>query len=110
MIRDKSCVVKVTYRISPPVTNQVLNALFADVWPNHRRTNFQPLLRRAVVYVCAYEGERLVGFAKGIGDGGVHGFLLDPTVALDRQRRGIGRKLVEVCVRESRRLGIEWLH
>ncbi len=101
---------KVLYRISSPVKNRELNALIASAWPNHRRKNLQPVLRRALIYVCAYEGSRLVGFAKVIGDGGVHGFLLDPTVAPDRQRKGIGRKLVAKCVQESRRHGIEWLH
>ena len=87
-----------------------LNALFASAWPHHRPIDVRPLLKRALVYVCAYEGKRLIGFAKVIGDGGVHGFLLDPTVAPDRQRKGIGRKLVEVCACEARRRGVEWLH
>ena len=68
------------------------------------------MLRRALVYVCAYEGRKLIGFAKVVGDGGVHGFLLDPTVSPDRQRQGIGRRLVAKCAAESRRRGIEWLH
>jgi len=100
----------VTYKVSPPVKNAKLNALFASAWPDHRRQKLQPLLRQALVYVCAYEGKTLVGFAKVVGDGGVHGFLLDPTVHPDWQRRGIGRKLVERCVQESRRRGIKWLH
>jgi tRNA(Met) C34 N-acetyltransferase TmcA len=35
---------------------------------------------------------------------------LDPTVAADRQRRGIGKSLVELCSDEARRRSIEWLH
>lgn len=70
----------------------------------------QPLLERALVYVCAYQGTKLVGFSKVVGDGGVHGLLLDPTVAPEHQRQGLGRRLVETCVEESRRRGIEWLH
>jgi len=101
---------KTDLKICPAVRSDELNALFASAWPGHRRKNLQPMLRRALVYVCAYEGKRLVGFAKVIGDGGVHGFLLDPTVAPDRQRDGIGRKLVEKCAVESKRRGVEWLH
>ena len=101
---------KVTYRICPPVKNQELNALLARAGPKHRRKNLQPLLRRALVYVCAYAGKHLVGFAKVVSDGGAHGFLLDPTVAPDHQRKGIGRELVEKCAKESRRRRIEWLH
>ena len=101
---------KPTLQVCPAVRSAELNALFASAWPNHRPVDVQALLRRALVYVCAYEGKRLIGFAKVIGDGGVHGFLLDPTVAPARQRRGLGRKLVEACACESRRRGVEWLH
>ena len=101
---------KAVLKICPAVRSEDLNALFASAWPNHRPVDAQPLLKRALVYVCAYEGKRLIGFAKVIGDGGVHGFLLDPTVAPARQRRGLGRKLVEKCAQESRRRGVEWLH
>ncbi|MEO6875815.1 MAG: GNAT family N-acetyltransferase [Opitutaceae bacterium] len=87
-----------------------MNALFASTWPKHRRVPAQPLLQRALVYVCAYEGKQLVGFAKVIGDGGVHGFLLDPTVAPEHQRQGLGRRLVVRCAQEARRRGVEWLH
>lgn len=100
-----------TFKVSPTVKSTELNALFASAWPDRkaRRRKTVPL-RCALFYVCAYEGQRLVGFAKVIGDGGVHGFLLDPTVAPDRQRTGIGRKLVEKCAAESKRREVEWLH
>jgi len=97
-------------KVGPPVGSEELNALFASAWPDHQHTDFRPILDHALVYVCAYEGERLVGFVKVVGDGGIHGFLLDPTVAADRRRNGIGRQLVEACAEEARRRGIKWLH
>ena len=100
------CVLKV----SPPVSNDALNALFASAWPEHVNVDLLPMLEHALFYICAYEGERLVGFAKVVSDGGCHGFLLDPTVTLDRQRQGIGRQLVERCACEARHRGVEWLH
>jgi GNAT superfamily N-acetyltransferase len=100
------CVLK----ICPPVGSEELNALFASAWHGHQNIDFGRILKQALVYVCAYEGERLVGFAKVVGDGGVHGFVLDPTVAPDFQRKGIGRRLVEACAEEARRRGVEWLH
>lgn len=98
------------YQVSPKVGSKDLNALFACAWPDHAPIDFCPLLERALVYVCAFEDKRLVGFAKIVGDGGVHGFLLDPTVAPDRQRQGIGKSLVALCVREAKEKGLEWLH
>jgi GNAT superfamily N-acetyltransferase len=101
-----TCIVQV----SPQVGSHELNELFASAWPDHRETDFAPLLECALFYVCAYQDKRLVGFAKVIGDGGVHGFLLDPTVAFDRQRNGIGKQLVNACMEEARGRGIAWLH
>lgn len=97
-------------KICPPVEDAALNQLFADAWPQHTTTDFRPLLACALFYACAFEHDRLVGFAKVVGDGRVHGFLLDPTVAADRQGHGIGRSLVMLCCDEARLRGIEWLH
>ena len=94
----------------PRVTSDELNALFTSAWPDHRQTDMRPLLRCALTYVCAYADDRLVGFAKVIGDGGIHGFILDPTVAPDLQRKGIGRQLITRCIEESWLMGIKWLH
>ncbi len=98
---------KIVLKVSPRLHRSALDALFASAWSAGSKT---APLRFSLFYVCAYAGKRLVGFAKVVGDGGVHGFLLDPTVHLDWQRKGIGRKLVEKCALESRRRGIEWLH
>lgn len=68
------------------------------------------MLRQALVYICAYEGKKLIGFAKVVGDGGVHGFLLDPTLAPDQRRQGLGRRLVQACAQAARRRDVEWLH
>ena len=86
------------YRISPSVTNQELNELFADAWPGARQNeDFGPVLRRSLGYVCAYQGGDLVGFVNVAWDGGVHAFLLDTTVRSDCRRQGIGRQLLRAC-------------
>jgi GNAT superfamily N-acetyltransferase len=97
-------------RVCPPVGTKELNALFASVWPDHPSGDMQPILERALVYVCAYDEGKLIGFAKVVGDGGIHGFLLDPMVAPKWQRKGIGKRLVQACIEESRRKGVQWLH
>ena len=104
----------VEYRVSPPLTNEELNPLYAVSWPHHKTWDFMPVLERALVYVCAYDraqGDRLIGFVYAAWDGGVHAFLLEPTVHPDYRRRGIGRQLVhrvrDFCLARG---GLDWLH
>jgi uncharacterized protein (DUF1697 family)/GNAT superfamily N-acetyltransferase len=103
--------VEIEYKVSPPVSNQELNALFAEAWPGARQdVDFGSALRRSLGYVCAYRGNELVGFVNVAWDGGVHAFLLDTTVRSDRRRQGIGRQLVRHAGELARKGGAEWLH
>lgn len=97
-------------RISPLVTNEQINELFAAAWANHIESDFQQVLGHSLLYICAYVDERLVGFVNMAWDGGVHAFLLDTTVHPDFQRQGIGVQLVQTAVYEARERGIEWVH
>ena len=101
---------EIVIRINPPVTNEALNELFATAWANHVASDFEPILKRSLLYVCAYADECLVGFVNVAWDGGVHGFILDTTVHADYQRQGIGRKVIEAAIEAARETGIEWLH
>jgi predicted N-acetyltransferase YhbS len=101
---------EITYHLSQPVSNEALNALFAAAWDDFRPYDFAPSLSHSLAYICAYEGERLVGFVKLAWDGDVHAFLLDPTVHPDVQRRGIGVELVRLAVDAARARGVEWVH
>lgn len=87
-----------------------MNGLFDLAWTNHVSIEFEPILSRSLVYLCAYSDERMVGFVNIAWDGGCHAFLLDTTVHPQYQRRGIGRSLVEMAVREATQRGITWLH
>jgi GNAT superfamily N-acetyltransferase len=66
--------------------------------------------RHSLGWVCAFAGDRLVGFVNVAWDGGVHAFVIDTLVAGDRRHGGTGRRLLEVAERESRAAGCEWLH
>jgi GNAT superfamily N-acetyltransferase len=105
-----SAAAPISYRISPTVANDDLNALFGAAWPNHTPTNFQASLGHSLAYICAYQGRRLVGFVNLAWDGGAHAFLLDTTVHPDYQRRRIGRELVARAAQVAREQGIHWLH
>ena len=100
----------VTYRISPPVSNAELNALFAAAWKQHVARDFAPVLGHSLAYVCAYQDDALVGFVNVAWDGGIHAFLLDTTVHPAQGRQGIGRRLVTLAAQEARARGMEWLH
>jgi len=96
------------------VANEILNALFSVGWPSWQRgpdtSDWQPVLRRSLVYVCAYDADRLVGFVNVATDGRVHAFLLDTRVDPDYRRRGIGREIVARAAEASRAAGCEVLH
>ncbi len=98
------------YRLNPAVGNDELNTLFAAAWPRHTDHDFSSELTHCLAYLGAYVDGRLVGFVKLAWDGGIHAFLLDPTVQPNVQRRGIGRRLVERAVDVARARGMEWVH
>jgi GNAT superfamily N-acetyltransferase len=100
----------VSYALGAEVGNDALNALFAASWPDHAWRDFEPILSRSLVWVRAHQGERLIGFVHLAWDGGIHAFLLDPTVHPDWRRRGIGSRLVELAVEAARERGLEWVH
>lgn len=101
---------QVLYLISPTVTNQQLNKLFAASWPQHNWRDFQPLLSRSLTYICAYQAEQLIGFINLAWDGGLHAFVLDTTVHPELRRRGIGRHLVKQVVAIAHKQRVEWVH
>jgi ribosomal protein S18 acetylase RimI-like enzyme len=102
---------EVEYSVRGPVTDEELNTLFDDAWPGPRDwIDFGPILERSLGYVCARRGGALIGFVNVAWDGGVHAFLLDPTVRTDCRRRGIGRALIRHAQELARRSGAEWLH
>jgi len=61
-------------------------------------------------WVCARQGDELVGFVNVPWDGAIHAFIIDTMVAARAGRRGIGTRLVEIVVAEARAAGCEWLH
>jgi GNAT superfamily N-acetyltransferase len=100
----------VIYCVSPTLNPDETNGLFAAAWGDHERRDFGPILRRSLVYICAFREQSLVGFVNVAWDGGVHGFVLDTTVHPNLRRRGIGRRMVLLAADEARERGIQWLH
>lgn len=99
-----------TFADNPAIDNAVLNALFDAAWPRHVPTDFARQLARSLVYIAAYDNATLIGFVNVAWDGGVHTFLLDPTVHPAWRRRGIGRELVQRAATSAATHGAVWLH
>lgn len=66
--------------------------------------------RHSLGWVCARDGERLVGFVNVAWDGAAHAFILDTVVAADARRQSIGTGLITVATTHARAAGCEWLH
>ena len=61
-------------------------------------------------WVCARDGETLVGWANVAWDGARHAFLLDTIVTATHRSRGVGTALVDAATAGARDAGCEWLH
>ena len=101
---------KGNFEISPAVSNEELNALFATAWENHKTWDFLPVLEHSLLFVCAYYETELICFVNVAWDGAQHAFVLDTTVNQDFRRRGIGIELVKRAAEASKKRGVDWLH
>jgi GNAT superfamily N-acetyltransferase len=91
--------------------DEELAPLWQAAWGSDLSLGYRDrVLKRSLTHVCAFEGERLVGFVNVAWDGGVHAFLLDTTVHPEFQRRGIATSLVRRAAELARERGAEWLH
>jgi GNAT superfamily N-acetyltransferase len=91
-------------------SNEELKALWAVTWLFPATDDFQTSLRACLLHIAARRGGQLAGFVKVASDGGMHAFLLDPTVHPDFSRRGLGTELVKRAANLARERGAEYLH
>ena len=94
----------------PFPSDEAMRLLWLAAWGDEGRDSFQPLLRRSLAHVGAYDGTELVGFVNVAWDGGVHAFILDTCVDVDFRRQGIALRLVERAAEVARQRGAHWLH
>lgn len=92
--------------------NAALNALHAEGFGHAPLDDdwWGQVNRHSLGWVCAHDGDDLVGFVNVAWDGAAHAFLLDTLVAARRRRRGVGTELVAVATVGARAAGCEWLH
>ena len=66
--------------------------------------------RHSLGWVCARDGEQLVGFVNVAWDGDVHAFILDTLVTAAGAPPGCRRCSCRRCREHARAAGCEWLH
>ncbi len=94
----------IVYRAERPDPDAFARLFRLTGWdPGGRLT--QAAAREALAHtwyaVCAYEGERLVGTGRIVGDGVLHALLADVIVDPAYRRRGIGSAIVERLTEEA---------
>lgn len=103
----------ITYEWRGRFGNEALNALHAEGF-GHRVLEdddwWAQVNRHSLGWVCAWEGDDLVGFVNVAWDGAVHAFILDTLVTARVQRRGAGKGLVALAAEQARAARCEWLH
>jgi predicted N-acetyltransferase YhbS len=101
-----------TYHWRGDFDNDEVNALHAEAFDHEvlRDDWLRQVRGHSLGWVCARDGDVLVGFLNVAWDGGVHAFVLDPMVATRARRQGIGTRLVSVAATGAHTAGCEWLH
>lgn len=85
--------------IEKSITPEEYNYLTAKVgWGVREESIVKEALQNTVYSVCAFDGERIVGFARLIGDKTIFLYLQDVMVLPDYQGQGIGTMLLEKIV------------
>lgn len=66
-------------------------------------------LGNSCAVAAAYDGTRLIGMGRALGDGVSDAYIQDVVVAAEYRKRGIGGALVRALVAELRRRGVDWI-
>lgn len=100
----------IEYRLDPFPTDAELARIWGPAWGEPWTGELGKMLPRSIVHACAYDGDLMVGYVNVAWDGGGHAFLLDPTVDVEYQRRGVATELIRRAADAARARGAEWLH
>jgi len=92
--------------------NADVNALHAEAFEHKVLDDdwVTQVRQHSLGWVCARDGDRLIGFVNIAWDGAVHAFVVDTVVATDARSQGVGTQLIAVAEARSRAAGCEWLH
>lgn len=85
----------ITYEFNAPISPARLADLREAVGWNRIETDLADPRMRNAFHLCAFEGDRLVGYAAVVSNGVTDAYIQDVMVHPDQQRRGIGSQLME---------------
>ncbi|HFU3967952.1 TPA: GNAT family N-acetyltransferase [Streptococcus suis] len=91
----------ITYRQNPQLDFQAVLEIYASVdWTGYtsRPDMLQNAIENSLLVLAAFDGDRLVGLLRAVGDGYSIVFIQDILVLPTYQRQGIGRHLLEQAV------------
>ncbi|MEG3342925.1 GNAT family N-acetyltransferase [Streptococcus suis] len=91
----------ITYKQNPQLDFQAVLDLYASVdWTGYtsRPEMLEKALEHSLLVLAAFDGDRLVGLLRAVGDGYSIIFIQDILVLPAYQRQGIGRHLLEQAV------------
>lgn len=86
----------ITYKQNPQLDFQAVLEIYDSVgWTNYtdRPTMLQKALEHSLLVLAAFDGDRLVGLLRAVGDGHSIVFIQDILVLPTYQRQGIARHL-----------------
>jgi ribosomal protein S18 acetylase RimI-like enzyme len=98
----------ITFSSDAPDAQSFKNLYDTTHWgPVERGVEFYAAaLRGTWALVGAYDGGKLVAFARAISDGKLHAFITEMIVAPEYQRRGLGEQLLDLLVEQCRSSGV----
>ncbi|HEL1640708.1 TPA: GNAT family N-acetyltransferase [Streptococcus suis] len=91
----------ITYKQNPQLDFQAVLDLYTSVdWTGYtsRPEMLEKALEHSLLVLAAFDGDRLVGLLRAVGDGYSIVFIQDILVLPPYQRQGIGRHLLEQAV------------
>jgi ribosomal protein S18 acetylase RimI-like enzyme len=102
--------VTIVYRDTHEIDLDQLTTLFNSVGWERRtvdRDRLAQLVHGSIYVTSAWDGDRLVGFARAISDGAFNAYISTVAVLPEYQRRGIGRELIQRLITD--RDGIQFV-